>query len=86
MIGTRPLARKSLSGSNLQLQINTQQVQLLDVSSELVDFVDSPLTMFSRSCSFSHEANEAFSASVIFLLVPGVSGGTWVGMSETNET
>lgn len=42
-----------------------------------------PLGMLRRSCSFSQEANDAFSASVIFLLVPGVSGGTCVGISET---
>uniref|UniRef100_A0A8D8WGL2 Uncharacterized protein n=1 Tax=Cacopsylla melanoneura TaxID=428564 RepID=A0A8D8WGL2_9HEMI len=38
--------------------------------------------MFSLICSFSHEANEALRASVIFLLVPGVRGGTWVGISS----
>ena len=37
------------------------------------------------SCSFSQDANEALRASVIFLLVPGVSGGTCAGMSAINN-
>ena len=39
--------------------------------------------MLRRICSFSHDAKEAFKASVIFLLVPGVSGGTCAGISAT---
>lgn len=42
-----------------------------------------PLGTPRRSCSFSQEAKVAFSASAIFLLVPGVSGGTCDGMSVT---
>lgn len=41
-----------------------------------------PLGIPRRSCSFSQDAKVALSASAIFLLVPGVSGGTWDGMSE----
>lgn len=37
--------------------------------------------MFNRSCSFSHDAKDALSASAIVLFVPGVSGGTCVGIS-----
>ena len=52
----------------------------------MADIISLPLTMFSLNCSFSHEAKDAFSASVIFLLVPGVRGGTWVGISGTKAT
>lgn len=41
----------------------------------------SPLVMFNLSCSFSHDAKDALSASAIVLFVPGVSGGTCVGIS-----
>lgn len=43
----------------------------------------SPLVMLRRTRSFSQEAKEASRASVIFLLVPGVNGGTCAGISET---
>ena len=52
----------------------------------MIHITNLPLTMFSLNCSFSHEAKDAFSASVIFLLVPGVRGGTWVGISGTKAT
>lgn len=41
-----------------------------------------PLVIFRRSRSFSQDAKEASRASVIFLLVPGVNGGTCAGISE----
>jgi hypothetical protein len=41
--------------------------------------------MFNLTCSFSHDANDAFSASAMVLFVPGVSGGTWVGISATKK-
>ena len=37
--------------------------------------------MLCLSLSFSQEAKEALRASVIFLVVPGVSGGTGAGIS-----
>lgn len=40
-----------------------------------------PLFMFKRSRSFSQDAKTASRASVIFLLVPGVNGGTCAGIS-----
>ena len=43
----------------------------------------SPLVMLRRTRSFSQEAKEASRASVIFLLVPGVNGGTCAGISAT---
>lgn len=45
-----------------------------------------PLGTPRRNCSFSQEAKVAFSASAIFLLVPGVSGGTCDGMSANERT
>ena len=45
----------------------------------------SPLVMLRRTRSFSQEAKEASRASVIFLLVPGVNGGTCAGISETRR-
>lgn len=44
-----------------------------------------PLVIFRRSCSFPHDANEAFRASVIFLFVPGVRGGTCAGISAKKK-
>lgn len=41
-----------------------------------------PLVIFRRSRSFSQDAKEASRASVIFLLVPGVNGGTCAGISR----
>lgn len=42
---------------------------------------DLPLVMFNLICSFSHDAKDALSASAMVLLVPGVKGGTCVGIS-----
>jgi len=47
---------------------------------------DQPLVMFRRSRSFSQDAKEASRASVIFLLVPGVNGGTCAGISRKRTT
>lgn len=44
-----------------------------------------PLGIFLFIWSFSQEAKEAFRASVIFLFVPGVSGGTCAGLSATEK-
>ena len=46
----------------------------------------SPLVILRRTRSFSQEAKEASRASVIFLLVPGVNGGTCAGISVTHVT
>lgn len=43
---------------------------------------DLPLGILWRSISFSHVTKVAFKASVIFLFVPGVKGGTCAGKSE----
>lgn len=40
-----------------------------------------PLVMLCFSLSFSQDAKEALRASVIFLVVPGVRGGTGAGRS-----
>jgi len=52
------------------------QLKFINLGIKMVNITNLPLTMFSLNCSFSHEAKDAFSASVIFLLVPGVRGGT----------
>ena len=46
---------------------------------------NAPFGISRRTCSFSQDANDALRASVIFLLVPGVKGGTCVGISETEK-
>ena len=43
---------------------------------KLVIKTNSPLVIFKRTCSFSQDEKDAFKASVIFLLVPGVNGNT----------
>lgn len=46
---------------------------------------DLPLVILRSCTSFSQDANDAFKTSLIFLLVPGVSGGICDGTSE-NKT
>lgn len=44
-----------------------------------------PLEISDLFRSFSQLEKLALTASVIFLLVPGVSGSTWVGISVTEK-